>query len=218
MTDEPSQSLADRVASGFAKIALVMRHEAWREAGARGLSPTQAQILQTIAVADEPPGLKAVAEQLALTAGTVSEAVRVLVEKGLVEKTRAPHDGRAIALALTEAGSREVGDASGALSTVVEAVREMSADQQAGLVRGLVATVRSLQRRGMIPTSRMCVGCRHFRPNVRPGAARAHHCAFLDEAIGDVDLRFDCPDADALDGDDLEALWLAYRDGVSLDV
>lgn len=49
--------------------------------------------------------LSAVADGLAVTAATASDAVKVLVEKGLVQKTRSAEDGRAIAITLTAAGN-----------------------------------------------------------------------------------------------------------------
>ncbi|MBD2483580.1 winged helix-turn-helix transcriptional regulator [Planktothrix sp. FACHB-1365] len=44
-------------------------------------------------------GLAAVAKGLAVTPATASDAVRVLDEKGLVQKVRSPQDGRAITIA-----------------------------------------------------------------------------------------------------------------------
>ncbi|MCA9233455.1 MAG: winged helix-turn-helix transcriptional regulator, partial [Planctomycetales bacterium] len=97
---------AAQVAAGLAKLALVFRHEAWQATGEHGLSPTQAQILAVVAGASQPIGLSAVADQLAITAGTASAAVSTLVGKGLVVKQRAADDGREIRLKLTAKGKR----------------------------------------------------------------------------------------------------------------
>ncbi|WP_199314344.1 MarR family winged helix-turn-helix transcriptional regulator [Planktothrix sp. FACHB-1365] len=48
---------------------------------------------------DQGMGLAAVAKGLAVTPATASDAVRVLDEKGLVQKVRSPQDGRAITIA-----------------------------------------------------------------------------------------------------------------------
>ncbi len=206
VSDDP-QGLPQRVATGFQKIALVMRHEAWRAAGGRGLTPTQAQVISIISNADTPIGLAQVSSELALTPGTVSEAVRVLVEKGLVEKSRHEHDRRAIRLRLTRKGKREAGTSSEAVRTIVDAVRSMNSEQQNGLIRGLIATIRSLQEQGQIPVARMCVGCTFFRPNVHIAATKSHHCEYIDAPIGDSDLRLECKDFEPADAETSRRLW-----------
>jgi hypothetical protein len=40
----------------------------------------------------------------------------------------------------------------------------------------------------------MCVFCTYFRPNVHKSATAPHHCAYIDKAFGDAELRVDCPD------------------------
>ncbi len=207
------QELPDRVAAGFHKISLVLRHEAWKAAGGRGLSPTQAQILSTLSTAGSPLRLGDLAREIGLTPGTVSEAVRVLVEKDLVQKSSDEHDQRAVAIRLTRKGKREAAHDSGALSTIVTAAKSLSAEQQAGLVVGLVATIRSLQEQGQVPVARMCVGCVYFRPHAHRAAKKAHHCQFVDAAIGDEDLRFDCGDFESADERDSQETWAAFSEG-----
>jgi len=40
----------------------------------------------------------------------------------------------------------------------------------------------------------MCVTYRYCRPHVHADPLHPHHCAFVDAACGDRDLRVDCPD------------------------
>ena len=54
--------------------------------------------------------------------------------------------------------------------------------------------IRTLQEKGRIPVARMCVSCRFFQPFRHDNPARPHHCAFVDAAFGDEELRLDCPD------------------------
>ncbi len=49
---------------------------------------------------------KELASQLRLEKSTVSRLVRILEDRGWVERSRSPHDGRAVELRLTEAGKR----------------------------------------------------------------------------------------------------------------
>lgn len=213
MPDHDPQSLPNRVAAGFAKVSLVLRHEAWQSAGQKGLTPTQAQILSLIAAAPDEIGLKAVSANLAITAGTASEAVSALEAKDLLRKQRSADDGRALVLKLTAAGRRAARAAARWPDTVLQAAASLTADEQAGLVRGLVAMVRSLQQQGLVPPARMCVECRYFRPHAHAGARQPHHCEFIDAAIGDADLRLDCPEMEPVAAGASGALWDLFVHG-----
>ncbi|MCA9292229.1 MAG: winged helix-turn-helix transcriptional regulator [Phycisphaerales bacterium] len=214
---QASQNTADntasQVATGLAKLALVFRHEAWQATGEHGLTPTQAQILAVVAGAASPIGLSGVAEQLAITAGTASAAVSTLVEKRLVAKKRSKEDARAIQLTLTAKGKRIAASAAEWPETVLAAAACLPDREQAGLVRGLMALIRELQERGSVPTARMCVGCRYFRPNEYPGEAKSHHCAYIDAPIGDSDLRVDCAEMEPASADLAPRLWTLLIDG-----
>lgn len=203
--------------AGLAKIALVMRHEAWRAAGSRGLTPTQMQILAVLASEDRPRGLSAVASDLALSPGTASEAISTLVAKGLVRKARSEDDGRAIVLGLTAAGRREAAMAGRWPAGLIEAARGLPRRERDFLLRGIIALIRGLQDRGAITTARMCVGCTYFRPNEYPGSPTPHHCLLVDAPMADSDLRIDCPEMEPAAGAEQDRLWQVFLNGEPLD-
>ena len=41
----PDEPLAERVTTGLAKVGIALKQQAWAEAGGRGLTPTQGQVL-----------------------------------------------------------------------------------------------------------------------------------------------------------------------------
>lgn len=206
-------STGQHIMAGLAKLSRVMRHEAWRASGWRGRTPTQSQILTVIAGSREPLGIKPIAEHLAVTMGTASEAVSSLVEKGLARKAACEDDGRAIVVALTAQGKREASKAAEWPESMLDAVESLPDQERAGLLRGLIGMVRSLQERGAVPTARMCVGCRYFRPNEYPDQPKAHHCQFIDAPIADADLRLDCEEMEPVDDAAREQLWRVFIEG-----
>lgn len=217
MDSDDAQRLPTRLAAGLQKLALLFRHEAWHAADRRGLSPTQAQALAELTAASNPLRLHELAAQLTLTPGTVSEAVRALVEKGLVLRKPCPEDGRAVRLQPTAKGRREAERAGLPPQFLNQATQALEPTMQAELIRGLTALIRRLQADGRIPISGMCATCRYFRPHAHAGEQRPHHCAWLNEAIGDVDLRFDCPEHAPLEAEANESVWAAFTDGQPLD-
>ena len=213
----PSETTGGRVVAGLSKVAMVFRQSQWMASGRRGLTPTQSQILAVVAGARAPVGVKAVAEQLAVTMGTASEAVATLVEKGLLRKGADDADGRAVVLKLTSRGEREARKVSDWPAAIVEAVDSMPAGERAVLLRGLVGMIRTMQARGLVSASRMCVECRFFRPNEYRGGEKPHHCLFIGAPIGDADLRLDCAEMEPAEVPARPRLWQVFINGQPLD-
>ena len=192
--DRISTPLETRIATGFARINTAMRAKAWSQAAANGLTPTQADILHLLASRNAPLRLSAIAEQLAITPATASDAVAALVSKDLVEKGRAADDGRAIALKLTRTGARlaiTVPDWTGFLGAAADT---LSKEEQAQLLKMIIKMIRALQERGEIPVNRMCVTCKYFGPNESGDPCNPHYCHFVKAPFGDQHLRLDCPE------------------------
>lgn len=211
MSSESSTS--QRIAQGLAKIALTMRQEAWRETLPRGLTPTQAQVLTVLAArrsSDAPPRLSDMADALAVTPATASDAVRVLVEKGLVAKTRR---GRAIELSLTRQGNGVARKLADWPDFLLETIGDLNEAERAVFLRSLVKMIRSLQERGRIPVQRMCVECRYFQPYAHRDETQPHHCQFVNAPFGDTDLRLDCPDQEPVAADVRPQVWELFVHG-----
>jgi DNA-binding MarR family transcriptional regulator len=191
----PDASPSQRIAAGLAKIGLVLKSQAWRNAGERGLTPTQGQILAALlARAPAPMRLSELAAALAIRPATASDAVSALLEKGLVRRARMPEDARALALTLSAKGRREAKRVSHWPDFLLPAVDALSAGEQEAFLLALVKMIRSLQDQGRIPVARMCVNCRFFEPNRWADPQRPHHCNFVDAPFGPRDLRLDCAD------------------------
>jgi DNA-binding MarR family transcriptional regulator len=195
LLDTEPDGAARNVLTGLAKLGLALRNESWRKRGETGLTPTQAELLVLLRTAD-PVGLRLaeLADGLGVTHATASESLRALHEKRLVRKSRDPRDGRALAITLTDRGRREADREATWPDLFLAAAGSLTSEEQTVFLRGLVTMIRSLQDQGRIPVARMCASCRFFRPHVHDSAERPHHCAFVDAAFGDRELRLDCAD------------------------
>jgi DNA-binding MarR family transcriptional regulator len=186
-------SVETRLLAGLSKIALILRHQGWSEAGEHGLTPTQSQIL-TLLWSRRPTalGVSEVAEELALTKPTVSDSVSALVRKELLQKERSPRDARAVDLRLTPRGEDIAAGSAGWPEFLTSAVRSLSPREQAIFLRGLVKMVHSLQEQGYVPVSRMCVNCSSFQPSRDSQSETPHFCEALNTSMPDHALRLDC--------------------------
>jgi DNA-binding MarR family transcriptional regulator len=213
----PEEPLDKRVTIGLAKIGIALKQQAWAEAGGRGLTPTQGQVLALLRANPNGLRLRALAEQLGVSAATTSDSVAALHRKGLVAKEGTASDGRAVIVVLTPTGIREAAAAAAWPDFLLEAVGELSAAEQATFLRALVAMIRTLQEKGRIPVARMCVSCRFFQPFQHDNPARPHHCAFVDAPFGDGELRLDCPDHSPAPVDQAAQTWEAFRASTTTD-
>ncbi len=193
---ESSQSLRRRITDGFEKLALALKTQIWHGASVEGLSATQAQILALLAQRGARTGLRLseIAEELAITPATASDAVRALDAKLLVVKGRAEFDARALAVQLTDAGAAVAHRIQSLSDFLSIAVDTLSPSEQATLQCALVKLVLHPQADGKIPLARMCANCGYFRAHAHAEPEAPHHCALTDTPIGAADVRFDCPD------------------------
>lgn len=190
-----NEPIKERVVTGLSKISLAIKSQAWQDAGTKGITPTQGQIINLLLSQNKVPmRLSEISSALAITPATASDAVNTLVEKELLQKEKAKNDARAIAITLTEKGEREAREISSWSDFLITAVEELSIEEQKVLFRSLIKMIKVLQERRQIPVSRMCITCRFFQPNVNSDLERPHHCAFVDAPFGDRDLRLECSD------------------------
>ncbi|MBK6515139.1 MAG: winged helix-turn-helix transcriptional regulator [Polyangiaceae bacterium] len=204
--EENTDPLSSRIATGLHKIGLAMKQQAWLQANEEGLSATQGQILAALATHGALTGSE-LSQRLGVTLPTISDSVRVLVEKKLVTKSPDPRHPRASLLTLTKRGAQLGARARSWPEFMAAAVADLSAEEQRAFFSGVVKMIRSLQEQGLIPVSGMCVTCVHFRPNVRAGAT-PHHCAFVDAPLASDQLRLDCPEHELAGEAQRAELWL----------
>lgn len=212
--DTLSLPLPNRLRDGFERVAAVLRADQWTSANALGLNPTQAHVLALLA-GRERGGLrvKDIAAHLGVSPPSATDSITALARKGLVRKASEVGDARAVDVHITPEGRallQAIGMAASATSTALTTLDEA---EQAQLLRLLIKLVRSLQIAGAMPVQRLCVTCKHFRPNAHSGALNPHHCAFVNAAFGDRHLRLDCGEHEPADPAAQTAIWTAFDQG-----
>lgn len=188
------EDVAAKTAAALERIGHAFRVLTLRRAHEYGLSPTQLQLLLRLA-ADPPdrrrPG--ALAREFDVSPASLSDSIAALERKHLIERRRLRGDRRGFSLTLTPSGRRLARQSQTLPEPVEQAVRQLPADQQLALLQSLYALIAELQRAEVITVARMCITCRHFRPDIHEGP-RPHHCALLDMPLAQRSLRIDCPE------------------------
>ena len=215
MTADTSLSL--RIQMGLERVATAMRADDWASARAAGVNPAQLAVLAALEGRRRGLAVREIASQLGVSQPSATDSINALDRKGLVQRQRDADDARSVRVLLTPAGSDAMAAAQAARSVGGQAVDALAVDQQQDMLVALVAMIRQLQDSGTIPIQRMCVSCRHFRPNAHADALRPHHCTFVDAAFGSQDLRMDCHEHETADPATRAATWAAFTaDGGTL--
>lgn len=185
---------SERILDAIARIAGVLRSGTWEFATAEGLNPAQVNILEMLASRKSGVRLSWIAHQLGVSTASASDSASSLVQKGLLEKTRAIDDGRAIALRLTTQGQAMATKILGATGFASEAIQKMSPNAQETIFTGLLNIIGKLQQSNQFPEIRACVTCSHFRAYHYEDTETPHHCALVNAPLKKAQLRLDCPE------------------------
>jgi DNA-binding MarR family transcriptional regulator len=212
-----SAPISNRLKEGLERIGAVLRSERWSATSALGLNPTQAHVLAFLAGRNsEVIRVKEIAVQLGVSQPTATDSIAALERKELVEKTISTDDARSVGVAITQQGRKMLKAIGMSASATEESLAGLTPDEKTELLLLLIKLIRSLQLKGAVPVQRMCVSCKHFRPNTYSDALNPHHCAFVNAAFGDRHLRLDCNDHENADPAAQAATWSAFDKGSAI--
>lgn len=200
-------SLESRLASALSRLSAAIRAKEWSKASAQGLTPTQGLALGLLRTRG-PLRMAELAERLGVSSPTASDCVRALVKKGLVHKAKAPDDGRAIRLELTDDGQAMAAQTAEWPEFLIATLDSLSDVEKRTLLTSVIKMIRTLQIRGDIPPERMCVTCVHFRP--RRHSNEDHHCTLVNLPLRATQLRLDCREHNPAPAEVADQTWQAF--------
>ena len=185
-----NQSTDDKIVVALERISEAFRVLLWEQAKATGLSPIQIQILIFLANHPHTPNTPSyLAKEFNVTKATITDSVRMLMEKKLAIKAKDPNDARSYQIHLTEAG-KETADSTGSFSeNLTQSLSNLPQDLKDNMLSGLYETISQLNQRSVVSVQRMCKNCRFFESQLG-----RHRCLLLKQTLGNQDLRIDCPE------------------------
>lgn len=183
-------NLAAKITSGLERIASVFRVLLWEHAKTIGLSPIQIQLMIFVSYHDDALcNVSHLAKEFNLTKPTISDALKVLMEKGLIKKVHSEVDKRAFTVALTTEGRAVVEETAIFASPVEASINNLGKAEKERLFITLKELIFRLNSLGIISVQRTCFGCHYYEKKVD-----GHYCRFIDKRLLDAELRLDCPD------------------------
>ncbi|AET33287.1 MarR family winged helix-turn-helix transcriptional regulator [Pyrobaculum ferrireducens] len=164
------------ISDALDRLARVYRYLLLKKATSMGLTELQLSILLHVAEGFNTVGR--LAERVAVSQPTVSDAVLALERKGLVRRIKS---GRLTLIELTPDGLKAVGEVRRLLAEIDEAGVAAGGP---GLRLALLRLIAEMQKRGLIE-ARLCLTCRFFKEG---------YCMLLEKKLEITEYRVDCPD------------------------
>lgn len=176
-----SQMLLERVSS-------LLRSESRSHLLSHGLQPVQFEALNYLSIcnrySDTPMG---VTEYLSQTKGSVSQTLKVLEKKGLIEKNPDKSDKRVTRLSVTKAGRKLV---NGLLPSPLLklAAEQLAKSDKASTETMLRSLLTSMQQVNDFRTFGQCATCSY---NIKHSAGK-YTCGLTNEALNSRDIELIC--------------------------
>lgn len=199
----PEQQAGDlpaKIVAGLERISEAFKVLLWEKAKEFGLSPIQIRLL--IFVAYHPPDsctISQLALEFNITKPTISDAVRVLEEKGLIGKIPSATDSRSYSIGLSVAGQHIVTETQAFSDPLTSLVAGFPQMQQASFFEMLSKLIYSLNRHGVLSVQRTCFACRFYEK--RP---MGDYCGLLEKTLFPADIRIDCPEFSMRGGNSMQ--------------
>lgn len=130
------------------------------------------------------------AEEFNMTKPTISDSIKVLLDKGFINKVRDHADKRSYIFTLTEKGKQIAEKVSFFTSALEKPILSLTQEQKITFLNTLLKLIYELNQSGVISIQRMCFTCAYYSRS----AEGNHYCSLLKQELADSQIRIDCPD------------------------
>ncbi|MAO10841.1 MAG: MarR family transcriptional regulator [Flavobacteriaceae bacterium] len=189
----PKDQLGDvsnKIVAGLERISEVFKVLLWEKAKANGLSPLQIQLLIFVAYHKiELCNVSHFAKEFNVTKPTVSDAIRALLKKELIEKDFSSTDSRSYSVFLTSKGKEMVSTTANFADPIKNQLAKIPVEEQKALFNSISNLIYKLNHTGILTVQRMCYGCKFYEPK-----ETTDYCKLLEKDLHTTDIRLDCPE------------------------
>ena len=182
--------LNESIKYGLERLSDVFKSLLWEKAKVHGISPIQIQLLIFVNKHhSELCNITHLSKEFNLTKPTVSDAVKVLHNKGYLEKDFSSADSRSYTLFATPKGKKLIESLNDYAFPFEHILNGMDTAQLASLYSAITELISKLNEHGIIQVQRTCFACRFYEQN-----KGKHYCNFLKKPLKSTELRLDCPE------------------------
>lgn len=183
-------SISSKIIVGLERVSEVFKILLWEKAKLVGLSPIQIQILIFIAYHNqELCNVSHLAKEFNVTKPTISDAVRILLKKGLITKDYSSTDSRSYSIRLSPSGSKVVAETENFADPLESQLKGIQQTDLEHLFETLSKLIYQLNRNGILTVQRTCYGCKFY-----DNSENKDFCNLLNKELLNSEIRLDCPE------------------------
>ncbi len=187
---QQEKDFSSKIVAGLERVSEVFKILLWEKAKLVGLSPIQIQILIFIAFHKQNLcNVSHLAKEFNVTKPTVSDAIKVLDNKGLIIKNFSSSDNRSYSISLSELGNDIVSQTNDFSNPLTKQVNSFSQSELESLFGTLSQLIYKLNRNGILSVQRTCYGCKFYEKN-----KKLDYCNLLQKELLRQEIRLDCPE------------------------
>ncbi|MDE1208400.1 MarR family winged helix-turn-helix transcriptional regulator [Tenacibaculum larymnensis] len=188
--NQQNTKIESKIVVALERISEAFRVLLWSESKENSLSPIQIQILIFLLFhSEEKCKVSYLAEEFNMTKATISDSIRVLLKKELVQKFNNPSDTRSYIIGLTNQGKQIAEKSANFTLNIEKPLSSLPEDQKKDILTGLLKVIYQLNQAGVITIQRMCFTCSYYQ-----NENNEHFCKLLQSKLSSKELRIDCPE------------------------
>lgn len=186
--DNQNANLDNKIVAGLERLSQVFRILLWEKAKVHSLSPIQIQLLIFIQHhSAEKTTISYLAQEFNFTKPTISDAIKVLDQKKLIQKITDPTDTRSYTINLTATGKKIVADIETFANPLTEIISEAKTKDKEVLWEMLSNLILKLNKLEILTLQRACFNCKNYSTR-----NKSHFCNLLGVKMVTKDIRIDC--------------------------
>ncbi len=188
--DDQNTELSSKIVVGLQRISEAFKVLLWEKAKEFGLSPIQIQILIFVSYhKQEFCNVSYLAKEFNITKPTVSDAVKVLEKKGMIQKDYSSPDSRSYSIFLSEEGKNIVSKTETFVNPIKKQLDSIGQSKLENIFTTLSSLIYQLNRQGILSVQRTCYACKFYEKH-----QTQDYCNLLQKELLGQDIRLDCPE------------------------
>lgn len=183
-----NNNVNQKIINGLERISKAFRVLLWEKSKLYKISPIQIQLL-IFCSNHKKENLKVsfLANEFDLTKATISDSIKILLKKELLNKVVNPKDSRSFTVELTSKGKEIVKQTISFSSVLNQSIDFLTEIEKGVFLKQLMEFIYQLNQKDVISTQRMCLTCYYYNKN-----GNNHYCNLMKKPLKNIDLRIDC--------------------------
>ena len=186
------KKIDENIVFALEKVSNIQRILLWEITKEENLSPIQIQFIEYLSeVEEENRNVGSLAMEFDLKKSTVSESIKNLVEKGLIQKEKSLSDSRKWVLTLTDLGKEKLDKIYKKNSAIYKVLDELDEDLKEKVLFFFMKIIKGMFDEGFIQVAKMCINCKNF--SEAGEGDYPFYCKFTNSKMKAGNLKFNCP-------------------------